>query len=76
MYFMWRVDARMARYAWWRKWRGMPEPMPISPAMEMIMRETLAQLNGKQSFLSAIDKSMPTGGTIRVRLPQQYVKRT
>ena len=75
MDLMWRIDARMRRYAWWRKWRGLPEPTSISPVIEMFMREAIALLQDKQTFISAIDKPMPTGGTLRVRTPNQYVKR-
>jgi hypothetical protein len=76
MDLMWRIDARMRRYAWWRKWRGLPEPMPSSAVLEMIAREAIKLLHEKSTFLSTIDRPMPTGDTIRISLPQQYVKRS
>jgi hypothetical protein len=76
MGLMWRIDARMRRYAWWRKWRGLPEPTPNSAVLDAIAREALKMLHEKATFISAIDRQVTTGDTIRVRLPQQYVKRS
>jgi hypothetical protein len=69
------IDWRLRRYAWWRKWRGYPEPA-VNPVIEMIAREALALLRDKQTFISAINRQMDApSGTLRVRKPNEYVKR-
>jgi hypothetical protein len=42
------IDMWLRRYAWYRRWRGIPEPM--SPRMAEITRESLRILGSKQWF--------------------------
>jgi hypothetical protein len=71
---MWRFDGLLRRYAWWRKWRGLPEPM--SPAIALITREALRILHDKARFVGAIDRQYDQPGkALTIRKPNQYTRR-
>jgi hypothetical protein len=70
------IDGWMRRYAWWRKLRGLPEPM--SPRMIEITREALRVAHENCSFINSLECDPVTGGTpkaIRIRKPVQYVRK-
>jgi hypothetical protein len=66
---------RFYRYAWYRKWRGLPEPMSVS--MQMITKAALEIAHQKINFIHSIDRDYewPSfGGTIKIRKPVTYKK--
>jgi hypothetical protein len=75
---MWRLDSLLRKHAWWRKWRGLPEPKPLSPVMKMMLQEALRQAARPDSLLAVLAKQPVSndGGTIRIRMPNQYARRT
>ena len=42
------LDSKLYRHAWWRKWRGLPEPVPLTTTM--ICNEALRILSKNASF--------------------------
>ena len=71
------IDRRLRKYAKWRKWRGLPEPMSI--ASVMILKEALAILSQNAAFLSNIDRDWAAEGkadkaTITIRRPPRRGK--
>jgi hypothetical protein len=49
---MWRLDYYLRKYTWWRKWRGLPEP--ISKEFGLITKEALRILEGKLVFTKGV----------------------
>jgi len=72
------LDRRLRKYAKWRKWRGLPDPMPI--AFAQIAKEALAILSQNATFLSSVNRDWPEEGkgdetTIKIRRPPRPSRR-
>lgn len=51
------LDRYLRQHKWWRKWRGLPEP--LSPAMVEITREALRILASKAELFADAQKDYP-----------------
>lgn len=74
---MWWLDSKLRRFAWWRKWRGLPEPM-LNPVLQAIAREALRIAHERASFISLIDLDYPVGASgdkLKIRKPVTYTRR-
>lgn len=69
------LDSKLYKYAGWRKWRGLPEP--ISPQMAEISRKALNIVLVKANFGDALNRELEwlkiDGDTITIRKPKRYV---
>ena len=65
------LDNKLKHKAWWRKWRGLPEPQSL--AIAMITQEALKILNDNLSLsVNTNYKEFPEGETIKFRKPKIY----
>lgn len=70
------IDNLLRRYAWYRQWRGLPDPQSLR--MTDITREALRILYGKAYFLNSINREFTVSGgetlTFR-RNPEPYAQK-
>jgi hypothetical protein len=69
------IDRLFYRYQSYRKWRGLPEPMP--PKTAELTRMALQIANEKAGYIGLVNAQwdLPEGGgTLRIRKPVEYVR--
>lgn len=75
------LDRKLYKRAWWRKWRGLPEPVKLSASMAMVTNEAFRLL--RSAALADIDNTLMARGylsdaptlTVKIRRPVAYAPR-
>ena len=67
------LDSKLRHKAWWRRWRGLPDPTSIP--LSKIALEAFKLMEDQLRFAERINRSylnMPEGGKVTIKRPQRF----